>query len=137
MRIRYFYEAHTVTVALILLSFGLGVLILLSVYETRFRTMRSSVVWSSEIGEYPFPNLRNLIMVAGHSIYTSSSCSKTDREDSLFLEPYQKHPGQAATFLAHIKEGVDIAARNEGALLLFSGGEMRKDAGLRSESQSY
>jgi hypothetical protein len=137
MRIRYFYEAHPVAVALILLSFGLSVLILLSVYETRFRTMRSGAAWSSEVGEYPFPNLRNLVMVAGHSIYTSSSCGKTDREDSWFLEPYQKHPGQAATFLAHIKEGVDIASRDEGALLLFSGGETRKDAGPRSEAQSY
>ncbi|CAL5067875.1 unnamed protein product [Urochloa decumbens] len=137
MRIRYFYEAHPVAVALILLSFGLSVLILLSVYETRFRTMRSGGSWSSEVGEYPFPNLRNLVMVAGHSIYTSASCGKTDREDSWFLEPYQKHPGQAATFLAHIKEGVEIAAKDEGALLLFSGGETRKDAGPRSEAQSY
>ncbi|CAN6235067.1 unnamed protein product [Urochloa humidicola] len=137
MRIRYFYEAHPVAVALILLSFGLSVLILLSVYEARFRTMRSGGAWSSEVGEYPFPNLRNLVMVAGHSIYTSASCGKTDREDSWFLEPYQKHPGQAATFLAHIKEGVEIAGKDEGALLLFSGGETRKDAGPRSEAQSY
>uniref|UniRef100_A0A0D9W585 DUF218 domain-containing protein n=1 Tax=Leersia perrieri TaxID=77586 RepID=A0A0D9W585_9ORYZ len=138
MKIRYFYEAHPVAVALILLSFGLSVLILLSVYETRFRTMGSGGgVWSSEVGDYPLPGLRNLVMVAGHSIYTSESCGKIDREDSWFLEPYQKHPGQAATFLAHIKEGVDAAARDEKALLLFSGGETRRDAGPRSEAQSY
>ncbi|KAK3144715.1 hypothetical protein QOZ80_4AG0316840 [Eleusine coracana subsp. coracana] len=137
MRVRYFYQAHPVAVALILLSFGLGVLILLSVYETRFRMMRGGGAWSGEVGEYPFPRLRNLVMVAGHSIYTSASCGKTDREDSWFLEPYQKHPGQAATFLAHIKEGVEIAAGDENALLLFSGGETRKDAGPRSEAQSY
>lgn len=134
MRIRYFYEAHPVAVALILLSFGLSVLILLSVYETRFRTMRSG---GNEVGAHPLPGLRNLVMVAGHSIYTSASCGKIDREDSWFLEPYQKHPGQAATFLAHIKEGVEIAAKDQGALLLFSGGETRKDAGPRSEAQSY
>ncbi|OEL35629.1 hypothetical protein BAE44_0003348 [Dichanthelium oligosanthes] len=137
MRIRYFYEVHPVAVAAILLSFGLGVLVLLSVYEARFRTMGSGGAWSSEVGEYPFPNLRNLVMVAGHSIYTSANCGKTDREDSWFLEPYQKHPGQAATFLAHIREGVDIAGKDDGALLLFSGGETRKDAGPRSEAQSY
>lgn len=76
-------------------------------------------------------------MVAGHSIYTSSSCGKVDREDSWFLESYQKHPGQAATFVAHIKEGVDVAGKDGSALLLFSGGETRKDAGPRSEAQSY
>jgi hypothetical protein len=53
------------------------------------------------------------------------------------LESYQKHPGQAATFLAHIREGVEIAARDENALLLFSGRETRTDAGPRSEAQSY
>ncbi|TVU00294.1 hypothetical protein EJB05_54282 [Eragrostis curvula] len=137
MRARYFYEAHPVAVALILLSFGLGVLILLSVYETRFRTSPGGGAWSSEVGEYPFPRLQNLVMVAGHSIYTSSSCGKMDSEESWFLEPYQKHHGQAATFLAHIKEGVNIAARDEDALLLFSGGETRRDAGPRSEAQSY
>jgi hypothetical protein len=137
MRVRYFYEAHPVAVALILFSFGLSVLILLSVYETRFRTMRSGGAWSSKVGEYPFPRLRNLVMVAGHSIYTSANCGKIDGEDSWFLEPYQKHPGQAATFLAHIKDGVEIAARDENALLLFSGGETRRDAGPRSEAQSY
>ncbi|KAF9625074.1 hypothetical protein IFM89_017877 [Coptis chinensis] len=76
-------------------------------------------------------------MVAGHSVYTSSSCGKVDKEDSWFLESYQKHPGQATTFLRHIKEGVDIASKDEEALLLFSGGETRKDAGPRSEAQSY
>ncbi|KAJ1271096.1 hypothetical protein BS78_06G103000 [Paspalum vaginatum] len=139
MRLRYFYEAHPVAVALILLSLGLGVLVLLSVFEARFRTMSGGSAWPGEVGEYPLPNLRNLVMVAGHSVYTSSDCGKgkIDDEDSWFLEPYQKHPGQAATFLAHIKEGVEIAAKDEGALLLFSGGETRRNAGPRSEAQSY
>lgn len=88
-------------------------------------------------GSYPFQNLRNLVMVAGHSIYTSNSCGKVDQEDSWFLEPYQKHPGQAATFVAHIQEGVTFTDRDDDALLLFSGGETRKDAGPKSEAQSY
>ncbi|XP_057442840.1 uncharacterized protein C57A10.07 isoform X2 [Lotus japonicus] len=76
-------------------------------------------------------------MVAGHSIYTSSSCGRIEKEDSWFLESYQRNPGQAATFVTHIREGVEIAAKDEAALLLFSGGETRKDAGPRSEGQSY
>ncbi|KAF9620862.1 hypothetical protein IFM89_015103 [Coptis chinensis] len=70
-------------------------------------------------------------------VYTSSSCGKVDKEDSWFLESYQKHPGQATTFLRHIKEGVDIVSKDKEALVLFSGGETRKDAGPRSEAQSY
>lgn len=86
---------------------------------------------------YPFAKLKNLVMVAGHSVYTSSNCEKVEKEDSWFLEPYQRNPGQAATFVTHIQEGIEIAARDDGALLLFSGGETRKDAGPRSEAQSY
>ncbi|MBA0792808.1 hypothetical protein Gohar_017276 [Gossypium harknessii] len=36
---------------------------------------------------YPYAKLKNLVMVVGHSIYTSSSCKKVDKEDSWFLEP--------------------------------------------------
>lgn len=86
---------------------------------------------------YPFSKLRNLVMVAGHSVYTSSSCEKVDKEDAWFLESYQKNRGQAATFVAHMKEGVEITAKDDDALILFSGGETRKMAGPRSEAQSY
>jgi len=135
MRLRHFYEAHPVAVAASLLAAGLAALVLLSVHEARSRAARPGGAWAGE--EYPLPSLRNLVMVAGHSVYTSATCGGTDREESWFLEPYQRHPGQAATFVAHIKEGVDIAARDDGALLLFSGGETRKEAGPRSEAQSY
>ncbi|WZZ68128.1 hypothetical protein YC2023_079498 [Brassica napus] len=76
-------------------------------------------------------------MVAGHSVYTSSNCGKIDKEESWFLESYQKHPGQAATFLSHIEKGVEAAGRDDESLLLFSGGKTRKEAGPRSEAQSY
>lgn len=90
-----------------------------------------------EKNDYPFAKLKNLVMVAGHSVYTSSNCGKVDKEDSWFLESYQRHPGEAATFVSHIQEGVDVAAKDGMALLLFSGGETRKEAGPRSEAQSY
>eukprot|EP00250_Pteridium_aquilinum_P035235 c8946_g1_i1 orf=287-1348(+) len=86
---------------------------------------------------YPYRNLHNLVMVAGHAVYTSTGCSKADTEGSWFLESYQKQPGQALTFLHHIRAGVESVASDEKALLLFSGGETRKDAGPRSEAQSY
>lgn len=138
-RIYHFYKMHPVAIFLISLSFGVTILIVLSVYESHIRMMgyRRIDDLGAGLGSYPFANLHNLVMVAGHSIYTGSSCGKFDREDSWFLEPYQKHQGQAATFLSHIEEGVEIAAKDEGALLLFSGGETRKDAGPRSEAQSY
>ena len=84
-----------------------------------------------------FSKLQNLVMVAGHSVYTSGSCENPEKEGSWFLESYQKLPGQASTFLDHIKGGIEAASIDDNALLLFSGGETRKDAGPRSEAQSY
>lgn len=89
------------------------------------------------MGVYPYGKLKNLVMVAGHSVYTGTNCEKGDGEESWFLESYQKHSGQAATFLEHIRAGVEVAGKDTDALLLFSGGETRKDAGPRSEAQSY
>ncbi|KAJ6801334.1 uncharacterized protein M6B38_178015 [Iris pallida] len=137
-QVHYFYKMHPVLVFLLSLSFGITILILLSTYERRFimRVQKSSDL-SLGLDSYPYKDLRNLVMVAGHSVYTSKKCGKFEDEDSWFLEPYQKNRGQAATFLEHIKAGVEIADKDEGALLIFSGGETRKDAGPRSEALSY
>ncbi|KAK1287755.1 hypothetical protein QJS10_CPB19g00039 [Acorus calamus] len=135
--IHYFARMHPIVVFFVSLTFGLTILVILSIYESRFRFTINQRSDYSDSGGYPFPDLRNLVVVAGHSVYTSESCGKVDKEDSWFLEPYQKHSGQAATFLMHIKESVEIAARDDKTLLLFSGGETRKGAGPRSEAQSY
>lgn len=138
--IRYYFKLHPFIAFFISLSFGVTLLIILSLYESRFHMMRDYRKFDiglESLGSNPFSKLRNLVMVAGHSVYTSSSCEKVDKEDAWFLESYQKHPGQASTFVDHIKEGIEIAAKDDGALLLFSGGETRKDAGPRSEAQSY
>lgn len=136
-RFHYYRKLHPVLVFFIALSFAVSVLIIVSVYESRYWTTRSYEKFNVGSDNYPFAKLKNLVMVAGHSVYTSNSCGKVDKEDSWFLEPYQKHPGQAASFVTHIQEGVEIVAKDDEALLLFSGGETRKDAGPRSEAQSY
>lgn len=135
-RLHYFYKLQPFLFFFVSLSFGVAILIVLSMYESHFLMLSAQKKLFPVTALYPYAKLRNLVMVAGHSVSTSS-CGKVEQENSWFLEPYQKHPGQAATFLAHIKEGVEIAAKDERSLLLFSGGETRKDAGPRSEAQSY
>ncbi|GAB4861156.1 hypothetical protein Ancab_036313 [Ancistrocladus abbreviatus] len=137
-RIQHYYKLHPLLVFFISLSFGVAILVVLSFYESRHQMMSTSY-GKYDLGQRSdqFSKLKNLVMVAGHSVYTSKSCGKVDSEDSWFLESYQKHPGQAATFLEHIQEGVVAVAKDDAALLLFSGGETRKDAGPRSEAQSY
>ncbi|KAM7253001.1 hypothetical protein ACFE04_025619 [Oxalis oulophora] len=139
-KLKYYYKLHPLLVFTISLSLGLTILITISLYERRFRKydVLSSIGVDNVVDDvYPFAKLTNLVMVAGHSIYTSSSCGNVDKEDSWFLEPYQKNAGQAATFLSHIEKGIEITAHDDGALLLFSGGETRKEAGPRSEAHSY
>ncbi|KAL8466952.1 hypothetical protein ACS0TY_035873 [Phlomoides rotata] len=134
---RHYYKLHPVLLLLICLSVGITILFLLSVYGGQFTMVSSYRAEEGNVDNYPFSNFRNLVMVAGHSVYMSSSCEKVDKEDAWYLEPYQKHPGQAATFVTHIQKGVEITADDDAALLVFSGGETRKDAGPRSEAQSY
>lgn len=137
-RFHHYFKLHPLMGLFITLSFGVTVLIFVSFYGSQHRTQNGySKLDLGSDNLIPFPKLQNLVMVAGHSIYTSSSCGKIEKEESWFLESYQKNPGQAATFVTHIQEGVEIAARDDSALLLFSGGETRKDAGPRSEAQSY
>lgn len=135
--VHYYYKLHPVIVLFICLSLGITLLMILSMYESRYRMTSSYGKLNVYSEGFPFPKLENLVMVAGHSVYVSSSCEKVEKEDSWVLESYQKHPGQAATFISHIKEGIEIAAMDDAALLLFSGGETRKNAGPRSEAQSY
>lgn len=136
-RLHYYCKLRPLLVFFISLSLGVSIFIVLSLYESHYREINNYRKYDLGTDKYPLPELRNLVMVAGHSVYTSSSFGKADKEDSWFLESYQKNPGQAVTFLSHIQEGIEVAAKDDTALLLFSGGETRKDAGPRSEAQSY
>ncbi|CAN8292058.1 unnamed protein product [Cochlearia groenlandica] len=134
-RIRHLFRLHPILVFIVLFSLLISILIFIpSLYEIGSVAYKKTDL---DNDVYPFAKLKNLVMVAGHSVYTSSNCGRADKEDSWLLESYQKHPGQASTFLSHIQEGVVAAAKDDDSLLLFSGGETRVDAGPRSEAQSY
>ncbi|CAM8880551.1 unnamed protein product [Rhodiola kirilowii] len=137
-KLRHFFnKLHPLLLFIILLSLGVTIVLILSLYQSNYQLLREYEMIKVDLNYYPFAKLKNLVMVAGHSVYTSNGCGKADEEGSWFLESYQKHPGQAATFLAHIRKVVEVTARDDDALLLFCGGETRKDAGPRSEAQSY
>ena len=83
----------------------------------------------------PFYSLRHLVVVAGHAVLTSLDYHNLTDDTQWALQSFQR--SQLSTFLAHIQRGVDIAAADQNALLVFSGGETRPAAGPRSEAQSY
>lgn len=78
-------------------------------------------------------HLKNLIIVAGHAVIRDLRDPATDA--SWLLLPYQQ--GEAQCFVEHIRAGIVEAARDPEALLIFSGGQSRREAGPVSEAQSY
>ncbi|KAF3497171.1 hypothetical protein DY000_02055272 [Brassica cretica] len=101
-RLHHFFRLHPILVFIVCISFGITVLILLSlVYVNHFPSAVTYKKNDFDNDVYPFANLKNLVMVAGHSVYTSSNCEK----------------------------GVEAAEKDDESLLLFSGGETRKEAG--------
>ncbi|KAH9321678.1 hypothetical protein KI387_016317, partial [Taxus chinensis] len=135
------FKPNSLLLLCLSLCFGTFILVLIAFYDSnvhRGAPLFHSVNRREQGAVYPYENLKILVMVAGNSVYTGgSNFHKGEGEEAWYLESYQKHPGQAATFVDHIKIGIERVAVDEEALLLFSGGETRKDTGPRSEAQSY
>ncbi|CAG8521274.1 2067_t:CDS:2 [Acaulospora morrowiae] len=91
----------------------------------------------SLIPQPPHPELRDLVIVAGHAIFIGNDFDKVNLENGWILEGFQKGGGFVKIFLEHIRKGVELVVDNKDALLIFSGGQTRPSAGPRSEAQSY
>lgn len=86
----------------------------------------------------PLAHLTSLVVVACHSVYSSLDFKNPEDTSAWALLDYQKSTeGQTHSFLEHIMIGVEEAAKDDAALLLFSGGQTRKSAGPRAESMGY
>lgn len=77
--------------------------------------------------------MKTLVLVAGHAI--PHRFDQLDRDDGWYLKPFQT--GEGHLYLSHVECGVQIAARQKEALLVFAGGQTDAAAGPRSEGQGY
>lgn len=68
----------------------------------------------------PLEGLTDLIMVAGHAIFVGDDPTRVNDDEWWVLEEFQRG-GQVATFIDHIRKGVEMVVKNEKALLVFSG----------------
>jgi hypothetical protein len=84
---------------------------------------------------HAFTPLTHLVIVAGNAVFTGTKFDQVGDDSQWSLEDYQR--GQGATFLEHIKKAVEIVNADPDALLIFSGGKTRAQAGPLSESESY
>jgi len=81
--------------------------------------------------------LRNLIIVACHSMTLSGHLKDADADErDWYLEDYQRGRGLPRAIYLHIKAGIEHAAMDADALLVFSGGQTRKLAPY-DEGSSY
>jgi hypothetical protein len=82
-----------------------------------------------------FKSLSELIIVPGHGIcrknFTSPDLAYSD---SSWIGIY---PGEAQFLIEHCQRGVQLTSEKIDSLLVFSGGQTRKEAGRRSEAESY
>jgi hypothetical protein len=77
--------------------------------------------------------VRNLIVVAGHAIVRD--LSQVERDEGWFLLDFQR--GEPRKYIGHIRRAVEEAHRDGDAMLMFSGGPTRVEAGPRTEALSY
>ena len=84
-------------------------------------------------------NAADLVIVTGHAVLNfRSSLNRAGFDDGCWhLLPYQIQRGMPQAIEAHIRAGVAEATANPDALLVFSGGETRRDVGPVSEGASY
>lgn len=79
--------------------------------------------------------LEHLIIVACHAVYLDGDDVPPDDDRHWSLRTFQR--GEPPCYIEHARTGVELAARDPGALLVFSGGRTHRQAGPRSEAEGY
>ena len=83
-------------------------------------------------------NLQDLVLVAGHAAFKSTvskAPSNPEADKWWVLQSFQI--GEPPFYIEHIRRGIVHAANNPDALLIFSGGQTRQEAGEWSEAKTY
>jgi len=78
-------------------------------------------------------SFRHLVLVPGHAVWNLRGDPLDDA--NWYLKPYQN--SEPRYFIEHIRAGVELAATNPAALLIFSGGATEKSAGPVPEALGY
>ena len=87
------------------------------------------------VAESNWKSLENLILVAGHAVYIGPDFQNPEDDRNWLLQSFQK--GEPPFYIEHIRAGVNVGVGDPLSLVVFSGGQTRREAGPRSEAQSY
>jgi len=75
-----------------------------------------------------------LVVCAGHAVYCGSDFIDPKADGNWFLQSFQR--GEPPFYIGHMKAAVS-EAEDDNSVLVFSGGQTRKEAGPISEALSY
>lgn len=81
----------------------------------------------------PSRGASHAIIVAGHAIWLDRGDPRDER--NWILLDFQRN--EVDCYIAHVEAGVKATAADPSALLVFSGGQSRREAGPRSEAHAY
>lgn len=85
-------------------------------------------------------HLDHLVLVAAHAVLDphADSLEGADQQENVWhLMDYQRNQDLPQMLVSHIRRGVKEAAEDPQALLVFSGGQTRPEAGPHDEGSSY
>lgn len=78
------------------------------------------------------------VIVVGHAVVKVDEVYHAETTDNAwYLLQYQRNQGFPMIIASHIKKGTEIVENDPSALLMFSGGQTRRDVGPMSEAASY
>ncbi|HXG46087.1 MAG TPA: hypothetical protein VNO52_00555 [Methylomirabilota bacterium] len=93
----------------------------------------AAVSWTTQPPRWD--DLANAVIVAGHAVFLGEGHDDATDPRRWYLLPYQV--GEVPCYLEHVRVAVEQAAADPRALLIFSGGQTRAEAGPRSEALGY
>lgn len=79
--------------------------------------------------------LETLVLVPGHAVYLGGGSDSATTDGRWVLNNFQSR--EPRRYIEQIRAAVELVAAQPDALLVFSGGQTRIEAGPRSESQGY
>lgn len=97
---------------------------------------RKQITESNE-NDLSYSQMTDLVIVAGHAVYSHYSYKECTDPNHWRLMEHQKRENHLSAFLEHIAVGIDLVAKNPNALLMFSGGSTRSEVGPFSEGSTY